>query len=66
VSTVTVALCLFLGCMSSVRRGSRGHLNVPTYATVQQSEGGQSYGANSPRHAGSLRQQLLAGADIVE
>lgn len=31
----TLLLCLMLGCINSNRRGSRGHLNAPTYATIQ-------------------------------
>ena len=31
----TLLLCLLLGCINSNRRGSRGHLNAPTYATIQ-------------------------------
>ena len=31
----TLVLCLALGCINANRRGSRGHLNAPTYATIQ-------------------------------
>lgn len=34
-ATATVLLCLMLGCINSNRRGSRGHLNAPTFATIQ-------------------------------
>jgi hypothetical protein len=34
-STTTLFLCLMLGCINSNRRGSRGHLNAPTFATIQ-------------------------------
>lgn len=34
-ATTTVVLCLLLGCINSNRRGSRGHLNAPTFATIQ-------------------------------
>jgi len=34
-STTTLILCLLLGCINSNRRGSRGHLNAPTFATIQ-------------------------------
>ena len=47
-AAATVLLCLFLGCMSSRRRGSRGHLNVPTYATVQKAEGEYSAAPRQP------------------
>ena len=31
----TLVLCLALGCINANRRGSRGHLNAPPYATIQ-------------------------------
>lgn len=34
-ATTTLILCLLLGCINSNRRGSRGHLNAPTFATIQ-------------------------------
>jgi hypothetical protein len=34
-ATTTLLLCLLLGCINSNRRGSRGHLNAPTFATIQ-------------------------------
>ena len=53
-SSFTVLLCLLLGCMSTRRRGSRGHLNAPTYATVQH----PAYGSESSER--SLSQGLMA------